>query len=232
MLYMNQCLLYGPARHESFVPQWLEHPTGVRKIVHVQVQFLSGNQIFSLSRAGDMLITSFLMDQQNVCPFKAEEEAYCVVPEKYPSPLLLLQTPHPPEISIPGGCLSYPPPTPGISVIFQLGWVTSGKDVCGKKKFLHYIFMRKIMFSAINEKHIFSFMLIPTFLRTFYLPCAVNVRICARGAYPISSNNSRGRLFFFSHQKGVIISNIAQWKSCPIDCFPMTSRQPYLCTKQ
>ena len=141
-------------------------------------------------------------------------------------------TPHPPEISIPGGCLSYPPPTPGISVIFQLGWVTSGKDVCVKKKFLHYIFMRKIMFSAINEKHIFSFMLIPTFLRTFYLPCAVNVRICARGAYPISSNNSRGRLFFFSHQKGVIISNIAQWKSCPIDCFPMTSRQPYLCTKQ
>ena len=75
-------------------------------------------------------------------------------------------------------------------------------------------------------------MLIPTFLRTFYLPCAVNVRIYARGAYPISSNNSRGRLFFFSHQKGVIISNIAQWKSCPIDCFPMTSRQPYLCTKQ
>ena len=30
-----------------------------------------------------------------------------------------------------------------------------------------------------------------------------------------SSNNSRGDYFFFSHQKGAIISNIAHWKSCP-----------------
>ena len=40
-------LVYGPARHESFVAQWLEYLTGVR-------QFLSGTQIFSLSRARDI----------------------------------------------------------------------------------------------------------------------------------------------------------------------------------
>ena len=34
-------LAYGPARHESFVAQWLEHPTGVRK-----VQFLSETREF------------------------------------------------------------------------------------------------------------------------------------------------------------------------------------------
>ena len=39
--------------------------------------------------------------------------------------------------------------------------------------------------------------------------------------YGISSNNSRGRLFLFSHKKEAIIrgkaiiSNIAHWKSCP-----------------
>ena len=26
-------LVYAPARHESFVAQWLEHPTGVRKVI-------------------------------------------------------------------------------------------------------------------------------------------------------------------------------------------------------
>ena len=29
--HMN--LVYGTARHESFVAQWLEHPTGVRKVI-------------------------------------------------------------------------------------------------------------------------------------------------------------------------------------------------------
>ena len=32
MSYMN--LEYGPARHECFVAQWLEHPTSVRKVIH------------------------------------------------------------------------------------------------------------------------------------------------------------------------------------------------------
>ena len=27
------CQRYGPARHEPFVAQWLEHPTGVRKVI-------------------------------------------------------------------------------------------------------------------------------------------------------------------------------------------------------
>ena len=31
MSYLN--LGYGPARHESFVAQWLEHPTGVGKVI-------------------------------------------------------------------------------------------------------------------------------------------------------------------------------------------------------
>ena len=31
MSYMN--LVYGPARHETFIAQWLEHPTGVRKVI-------------------------------------------------------------------------------------------------------------------------------------------------------------------------------------------------------
>ena len=26
-------LVYGPPRHESFVAQWLEYPTGVRKVI-------------------------------------------------------------------------------------------------------------------------------------------------------------------------------------------------------
>ena len=54
MSYMN--LVYGPARHESFVAQWLEHrPVYGRS----EVQFLSRTQTFSLSHARDMLITSF-----------------------------------------------------------------------------------------------------------------------------------------------------------------------------
>ena len=45
-------------------------------------------------------------------------------------------------ISIPwvgggGECLSYPPP-PGISVIFQLGWVPSGKNICVKNVVARY----------------------------------------------------------------------------------------------
>ena len=37
--------------------------------------------------------------------------------------------PQPPGFSIPGdACHIPPPPPPGISVIFQLGWVTHGKN--------------------------------------------------------------------------------------------------------
>ena len=55
MLYMN--LVYGPSRHKSFVVQWLEHLTGVRKVIG-SIPF--GTQIFSLSHTRDLLIPSFL----------------------------------------------------------------------------------------------------------------------------------------------------------------------------
>ena len=47
-------LVYGPTSHESFVAQWLEHLTGVQKVVG---SIPVGTQIFSLSHARDMLIT-------------------------------------------------------------------------------------------------------------------------------------------------------------------------------
>ena len=58
MSYMN--LVHGKARHKSFVAQWLEHPTGVRKVIGLSsvgdsVSFLSSGS------ACDMLITSFLI---------------------------------------------------------------------------------------------------------------------------------------------------------------------------
>ena len=49
-------LLYDLARHESFVTQWLEHPTGVWKIIG-STSF--GDLDFSLSHTGDMLNASF-----------------------------------------------------------------------------------------------------------------------------------------------------------------------------
>ena len=59
MSYMN--LVHGLARLESFVAQWLEHRTGVRRVIG---SIPSGTQIFSLSRASDLLITWFLMSIQ------------------------------------------------------------------------------------------------------------------------------------------------------------------------
>ena len=50
-------LVHGPARHESFVAQWLEHLTGCSKGRSITV----GNQILSLSHALGVLITSFLI---------------------------------------------------------------------------------------------------------------------------------------------------------------------------
>ena len=55
MSYKN--LVYSPAHHESFVAQWLEHPTGVWKVTG---SIPVGDSDFSLPRARDMLITSFL----------------------------------------------------------------------------------------------------------------------------------------------------------------------------
>ena len=52
-------LVFGQACHESFVAQWLEHPTGVRKVISSIIPVWT--QIFSLSHASDMLITSFLI---------------------------------------------------------------------------------------------------------------------------------------------------------------------------
>ena len=52
-------LVYGPARHESYVTQWLiEHPTGGRKVIGLVP---AGDSDIFLSHARDMLITSFLI---------------------------------------------------------------------------------------------------------------------------------------------------------------------------
>ena len=56
MSYLN--LVYGPARHESFVAQWLEHLTGVRKVIR---SIPVGDADFSVSHARGMLITSLLI---------------------------------------------------------------------------------------------------------------------------------------------------------------------------
>ena len=62
------------------------------------------------------------------------------------------------------------PPPPWLSVIIQLGWVPSEKNICAKS-LLHYIIMRKIIFCVcvVNEKKNFSFMLIRCLIisRTF-----------------------------------------------------------------
>ena len=56
MTYMN--LVYGLACQEYFVAQWLEHPSGVVECHRFGIP--DGIQIF-LSRARDMMITSFLI---------------------------------------------------------------------------------------------------------------------------------------------------------------------------
>ena len=57
--------VYGLVCQESLVALWLEHPTGVWK---VEVQILSGSQIFSLSNARDMMnITVHLFHWYLVC---------------------------------------------------------------------------------------------------------------------------------------------------------------------
>ena len=55
MLYMN--LVCGPARHEPFVAQWLEHPTGVLKVIG---SIPIGDSDFFFVYAREMLIKSFL----------------------------------------------------------------------------------------------------------------------------------------------------------------------------
>ena len=57
--------------------------------------------------------------------------------------------PPPPWNFHPRGYVLDPPAPPGISVIFELGWVPSGKNIC-VKILLHYIIMRKVIFSAIK----------------------------------------------------------------------------------
>ena len=51
-------VVHGKARHKSLVAQWLEHPTGVRKVMG---SISVGDSDFFLSSARDTLITSFLI---------------------------------------------------------------------------------------------------------------------------------------------------------------------------
>ena len=64
---------------------------------------------------------------------------------KYPIPprrrALLFYTPHHPGISVPGGACHIPP-TPGISVIFELGLVPAGKNISLKNAVAPYFYAK------------------------------------------------------------------------------------------
>ena len=68
-------LVYGPARLKSFVAQWLEHLTGVQKVIMFNscrgVSF-----IFCPMLARDMLITSFLMDSTVSCDVTDRDQLF------------------------------------------------------------------------------------------------------------------------------------------------------------
>ena len=68
-------LVYGPARHKSFAAQWLEHLTGVQKVI---CSTPVGDSDFFLCpmRARDMLITSFLMDSTVSCDVTERDQLF------------------------------------------------------------------------------------------------------------------------------------------------------------
>ena len=92
----------------------------------------------------------------------------CVVPKTYTYPstvgTFVLDSGGPPPPPPPRGGLFffYPPPPPphprpGISVIFQLGWVPPGRYITIKMP-SHNSFMRKVIVSAIKrEKNLFIY---------------------------------------------------------------------------
>ena len=59
-------------------------------------------------------------------------EKYPYPPPPPPTEGTFVEEPQPPEIFIPGGAC-HTPPTPGISVFFQLGWVPPGKNISPQK---------------------------------------------------------------------------------------------------
>ena len=58
-------------------------------------------------------------------------------------------------ISIPGELVIPHPPPPGISVIFQLGWVPSGKKICAKKVVALYVYTKDNFFCDEMSKNVF-----------------------------------------------------------------------------
>ena len=56
--------------------------------------------------------------------------------------------PPPPWNVHPRGYVSYPPALPGISAIFELGWVPSGKNICVKNVVALYYHAKKSFFSC------------------------------------------------------------------------------------
>ena len=89
---------------------------------------------------------------------------HCEVPENIhtPPPLpdgerFCFRPPTPLEWKFHGG-LSYPqPPPPGISVIFQLGWVPSGKNICAKKVVALYVYAKDNFFCDEMRKNVFIY---------------------------------------------------------------------------
>ena len=55
-------------------------------------------------------------------------------------------------------CFQPPPPPPGISLIFQLGWIPPGMNILVKNAFALYFYA--ILFLGYREKKIFMFTLI------------------------------------------------------------------------
>ena len=67
----------------------------------------------------------------------------CVAPKKTHSP--------PPN----GGHFCHTPPTPGISIIFQLGWVPPGKTICVKNAVAQYFYVKDNCFCDKERKKCF-----------------------------------------------------------------------------
>ena len=120
-----------------------------------------------------------------------------------------------------GECLSYPPP-PGISVIFQLGWVPSGKNICVKNVVARYYNAKDNFFLQYNK--IFSFVLIQT---SIHFSVIVSIKgFCCKLKYPaniihhfmeIGQWDCDIALIFRSYKHKHNTSNSAHWNTLKLE---------------
>ena len=79
-----------------------------------------------------------------------------MVPEDIHTPprrALLFKSPHPPEFPS-QEVLVIPPPPPGISVVFQIGWIPSGKNIYVKNDVALYYYAKDIFFCDKMRKNL------------------------------------------------------------------------------